>query len=1389
MASRAPLPPLARIFAIIGGVLLLLAVAAGGAWLWLDSAGGKRFVAARIAGLEPENGLRFRIGGIDGSLTGRMTVRDLRIADPKGVFATIPRLDIAWQPAALIRSHIVIDELTAPTARVLRRPELLPVPDTGEPILPDIDLDIARLRFDAITLDPPVAGRAAVARIAGRAAIADRAASADVTATTTAGDRLVLDLDASPDNDRFDTDARLDAPATGVVAGLAGFTRPLAARIDGRGSWTRWRGGADATLGGVRIASLALSADAGRFALRGSADPGALLGPGALARLTAGGLRIDATATAAARVVDLRLTAAAPAIALSAAGRVDLAKSRYDDLVASVRLLRPAALFDAATGRDIRLDLTADGPMAATRLTYRASAASIGFGTTAFQGATAQGEATLGDMPWSAPLSLRAARVTGLDPSIGGLLANLRADGTLRVTADQILSDDIRIASDRLSGTAVLAYTIRTGDYDVALKGRLARYGVAGLGVLDLSTDARLVADGRGGFRLRGTVAARAVRLESAGLRDALGGLPLITAAIERTAAGDILIRNGRLTAPRLRVTDASGVYTAGGQLRLTARGTSTDYGPFSVALAGPATRPRVTLQAARPDFGLGLTGVDAVLTPTRAGYDARVRGQSPYGPLTADAGIAFGAGPLAIDIRSIALAGVIARGRLVQTAAGPFAGTLAVGGSGLTGAVRLSAQGAVQRADVALAAANARLPLTPPVTIREGQVQAVLLLTPGAPSLAGSARLAGVRRDTLLVDTLTAEADYRAGRGVATVSAAGRSGVPFSLASRIDLAPDRIRVAAEGQANRIALRLAAPAELVPAAGGWRLLPATVQLPDGRTDLSGSFGTATAVDARLTGVDLSIARAVSPQLRIGGEANGRVSFALPASPTAVPTARADLRLTNLTRAAVGTVSLPVDVALLGTLGGAGGDLRAVVRRQGAVIGRLQARLAPLPGGTGQPWSERLLAAPLAGGIRYNGPAEVLWALSGVMGQEVRGPVAIGADLGGRLSAPQVTGVARAADLRYENAAYGAVFDDIRLDSRFTGERFELTSLTATAGKGGSVTASGSVDLAAERGFPLQIRAQLTRALVANSANIQATVTGPLTIVNDAQGARITGDIAIDRARYRIVRTEAAEVASLRVRRRGDPLFPPEEPAGPPSVWALDLRVRAPNELFVEGMGLESEWRANLRVAGTLTAPRITGPVDLNRGTYSFAGRRFDLSRGAIRFTGNAPPDPQLDIVASTTVEGVTANVQVTGAGLSPQIAFTSTPDLPQDEVLSRLLFGGSVTELSPLEAVQLGAALNSLRGSGGGLNPLGKLRGATGLDRLRVLGADENSGRGTSIAAGKYIGRNVYVELTTDSEGNTLTQLEVNLTRALKLLAQVGAFGSNSVGVRYAKEY
>ncbi|WP_420849542.1 translocation/assembly module TamB domain-containing protein [Phenylobacterium deserti] len=504
----------------------------------------------------------------------------------------------------------------------------------------------------------------------------------------------------------------------------------------------------------------------------------------------------------------------------------------------------------------------------------------------------------------------------------------------------------------------------------------------------------------------------------------------------------------------------------------------------------------------------------------------------------------------------------------------------------------------------------------------------------------------------------------------------------------------------------------------------------------------------------------------------------------------MPTANAQLQIARFSRVGLATESPPVDIALRAGLSASGGDVRAVVRR-GGVIGRLQARMAPLPGGGA--WTDRLMQAPLSGGVRYSGPADVLWAMTGISGQEISGPLAVAADFGGRLREPSLNGVIRADALRYENPTYGTVVRNIAVRGRFTQTRLEITSLTGRAGDG-SLSASGTVGLDAASGFPMDLRATLNRAELAGSDQVAATVSGTLTVTNSRErGAVIAGDLVIPEARYQIVRQGGAEVPELTgVRRRNQP--PPSAAKAPasgglPSNWRLNIRVRAPNRLFVNGMGLDSEWRSDLRVRGTANAPVVLGELEVVRGTYTFAGRRLEITDADVQFDGATLTNPALNITASTTVQGVTAAVNVTGRAQDPQISFSSTPALPQDEILARLLFGNTVGQLSPVQAIQLGAALNSFRTGGGGANPLGKLRSATGLSRLRVVSADQAAGGGAALAAGQYITSNIYLEVVTDARGFTATQLEIALSRTLSILSQTGSFGGSNISLRYSRDY
>jgi translocation and assembly module TamB len=121
-------------------------------------------------------------------------------------------------------------------------------------------------------------------------------------------------------------------------------------------------------------------------------------------------------------------------------------------------------------------------------------------------------------------------------------------------------------------------------------------------------------------------------------------------------------------------------------------------------------------------------------------------------------------------------------------------------------------------------------------------------------------------------------------------------------------------------------------------------------------------------------------------------------------------------------------------------------------------------------------------------------------------------------------------------------------------------------------------------------------------------------------------------------------------------------------------------------------------------------------------------------------------------------------------------------------LLSRLLFGQSIANISAPEALQLGSALASLKG-GGGLDPINKLRKAVGLDRLRIVPADVATGRGTSVAAGKYLTRRLYAEVISDGRGYNATQLEFRVTSWLSLLSAVSTIGRQSINARISHDY
>jgi translocation and assembly module TamB len=426
-------------------------------------------------------------------------------------------------------------------------------------------------------------------------------------------------------------------------------------------------------------------------------------------------------------------------------------------------------------------------------------------------------------------------------------------------------------------------------------------------------------------------------------------------------------------------------------------------------------------------------------------------------------------------------------------------------------------------------------------------------------------------------------------------------------------------------------------------------------------------------------------------------------------------------------------------------------------------------------------------APLFAQLRYSGPADTLWRLTGSEILDLSGPFALAADIGGTLADPVTRGVVRTQNGRLESPVTGMVIDQFATEARFSGPQLVFSKISGRSGAGGSISGSGSVTFAGGQTL-MDLAFSANQALLLNRDDIAARVSGPIRIRSDAKGGSISGKLRLDKGRFQLGRaSSAAAVPQLNVHHRN---LDPDEVIETADLhpWKLDFDVEG-SELEVTGLGIDSRWTTNLHVGGFADAPRFTGRADLVRGDYNFAGRNFRLDRGIIRFQGESPPNPRLDISASAQVQGLDARVIVGGTGLRPEITFASNPALPQDELLSRILFGTSITNLSAPEALQLASAVAALRSGSGSLDPINALRRAIGLDRLRIVPADVATGQKTAIAAGKYITRKMFVEVVTDGQGYSATRVEYQITRWLSLLSTISTIGRSSAAVRVSKDY
>lgn len=410
-------------------------------------------------------------------------------------------------------------------------------------------------------------------------------------------------------------------------------------------------------------------------------------------------------------------------------------------------------------------------------------------------------------------------------------------------------------------------------------------------------------------------------------------------------------------------------------------------------------------------------------------------------------------------------------------------------------------------------------------------------------------------------------------------------------------------------------------------------------------------------------------------------------------------------------------------------------------------------------------------------------------------QRIGGRMDVDLSVAGTMENPTVRGTVSVDEGLYENYASGTVLKDLALEVRARDALLELTSLRTTDGASGTVTAEGSLQLDRSRSFPLSLEADIRQATLVRREEVTAAIDGTLSLEGTTREMTVRGALEARPVEIYLPKRLPPEVAELEVIEVGGAGEEPgaEAPTETPSPFrlVLDLDLNLPGQVYVRGWGLESEWEGRLRIRGTADQPSVTGTLSVARGTLNFLNKQFQLARSSLQFFGASPPAPVLDIRAESREKDLTAVLNIRGDIHSPELVLSSEPDLPQDEILARLLFGRGAAQISPLQALRLAQAARALSGygAGGGPNLLGKTGRLLGLDQLGLRGSEEGM-EGTKVGAGKYLTEEIYVDYEQGlAERSGKVTVEVEVHPNVTVETEVGTDAGTGIGVNWKLDY
>ncbi len=391
-------------------------------------------------------------------------------------------------------------------------------------------------------------------------------------------------------------------------------------------------------------------------------------------------------------------------------------------------------------------------------------------------------------------------------------------------------------------------------------------------------------------------------------------------------------------------------------------------------------------------------------------------------------------------------------------------------------------------------------------------------------------------------------------------------------------------------------------------------------------------------------------------------------------------------------------------------------------------------------------------------------------------------------LSGTAQAPLLNGEVLFKNGQVKVASSGTVLNDIQLYAVAEGERINVLTAFARDGGEGTLNGAGHIDwrdLQSPNAIDLTVTAK--DAYLFDVPNAKGALTGDMTLQGGMQGIEVAGKFDLSPLEVNIDSTPAASIPQIKVTEIFNDDDEKAQQKSPFPVVALNIIIDVTHRAYIRGRGLTTELAGSINVKGTAKKPLVSGNFKTLRGQLKLLKKPINVSEGRAQFNNDTF---SFRVPATYKAKDTDIKINISGDNQSIKMDLSSIPELPQEEILARLLFGDSVQNITALEAISLASAINTLS-KGSSFNVLDITRDKLGFDSLSIDQASEEEGGGVNVGVGKYINERVYLEIERSSnpvepwQGN----VKIDITSEISLESSTVGSGNTTATLEWRRDY